>query len=114
MTKETRKKELANHLLVNIRSAFDLNSGGMGIHWHAVSLLHKEQQPLPDWAKDSIGFDYSNYFKTSYVDAWFDPKSKLTPRPRYFSPHSDEHRRLLLRMYEEYTALGWKVLRATF
>ena len=97
-----------------IDSAFDLSSGGMGIHLHAVSAFAARQE-LRNGAKESLQTSSSNYLVTPYVFGWawregWDPFFK-EDRPYATSPHSDLHAKLLHEMLDEYDRLGRVQLR---
>jgi len=78
-----------------IRSAFDLSSGGMGIHLHAVSLLNQGKQ-LDYWAKASLGNYSSNFLVRPYIFVWTGRDSNdFGDGPSNLSPYSNEHLNLL-------------------
>lgn len=93
------------YLLEDAKSAFDLSSGGIGIHFAAVELLIAGRK-LPDWAKNSVNISGSNYLVNPYVFGWKNPDGSYKDfGPKNLSPHSISHLRLLAATKEEYRNL---------
>lgn len=91
-----------------IDSVFDLSSGGMGIHLHAVAAFASGQE-LTKWAKESLQTSSANYLTNPYVFSWawregWDPFFKKD-RPYATSPHSYLHVKLLHATSDEYDRL---------
>lgn len=106
--------EKKQYFLGHLDSAFDLSSGGMGIHLHAVAAFATRQE-LAKWAKGSLGQCSSNYLVNPYVFGWAWKEGIDTMFKEYgpyaTSPHSDLHIKLLNETQEEYEHLGRMQLR---
>ena len=95
----------------NIRSAFDLASGGMGIHLHAVSDL-TSGKPLESWGKGSVRHYSCNYLVTPYVQIWTgNLDNSYSSGPLSLSPFSEDHLRLINASKGLYKKINEKRLR---
>lgn len=86
-------------------SAFDLSSGGMGIHLHSVADFVARRE-LAKWAHGSLAQPNSNYLVNPYVFGWRWKEGQDTffrdSGPHVTSPHSEAHLRLFDEMNDEY------------
>lgn len=92
-------------------SAFDLSSGGMGVHLHAVSALATGQE-LTKGARESVQTSSANYLTNPYVFGWawrdginWDPYIKNHPFHHATSPHSNLNINLLHVTRDEYACM---------
>jgi len=102
--------EAKNPFYEDITSAYDLSSGGMGVHLHSVRLL-AAGQPLTDWERGSLGQYSCNYLVDPYVGGWRHPNPMWGRRPKFQSPHTKSHLRLLAETDAEYERLQWQIMR---
>lgn len=107
-------KEKRQYFPEHMDSAFDLSSGGMGVHLHSVDHFAKGKE-LPKWAKGSLFQPNSNYLVNPYVFGWawkqgMDPFFK-EEGPYKRSSHSEASVRLLDHMNVGYDELRRHQLR---
>lgn len=92
----------------HIDSAFDLSSGGMGIHLHSVADFAARRK-LAKWAHGSLAQPNSNYLVSPYVFGWRwkegQDDSFRDWGPHATSPYSEAHLKLFDAMREEYDRL---------
>lgn len=92
----------------HIDSAFDLSSGGMGIHLHSVADFAARRE-LAKWAHGSLAQPNSNYLGSPYVFGWRwkegQDDSFRDWGPHATSPYSEAHLRLFDVMHEEYNRM---------
>src|SRR3989344_8263945 len=95
MSRSERGKDRPTIYEQDVRSAYDLASGGMGIHFHAVSAL-TEGRELPKWAVDSLS-DYScNFLSNPYIATWAGTMDEeFGIKPKSLSPRTPQHRNLI-------------------
>ncbi len=95
----------------DIRSAFDLGSGGIGVHFHAVAAL-AEGKELPTRDVDSLR-DYScNFLANPYVATWAGTMDeKFGIKPKSLTPRTLQHRSLIHETLERYHRLGDRKIR---
>lgn len=92
----------------NLDPVFDLSSGGMGIHLHAVADFAAGRE-LAEWVRGSLSRPSSNYLINPYVFGWRWKDGQDTSfrdsGPYATSPNSDAHLRLFDAMEDEYARL---------
>lgn len=102
---DKNKAEKIEYFPGHIDSAFDLASGGMGIHLHSVADFAAGRE-LAEWAHGSLAQPNSNYLGSPYVFGWRWEKGQDTFfrdfGPHATSPHSEAHLRLFDVMHKEY------------
>ncbi len=84
-------------------SAFDLASGGMGIHLHAVGLFAARKE-LPKWARESLTFYSANYLSTPYIYKWRGSQH-FKIGPFALSPYSELNLKLFDAKDKEYSRI---------
>ncbi|MDO8618600.1 MAG: hypothetical protein Q7R49_01490 [Candidatus Daviesbacteria bacterium] len=93
----------------HIDSAFDLSSGGMGIHLHSLDAFAQRRE-LPGYAKGSLTQPNSNYLVNPYIFGWTwkegDPSIYKEFGPYARSPYSEQNVKLLEETHNEYKRLG--------
>lgn len=93
-----------------IDSAFDLVSGGMGIHLHAVFAL-ATHRPLAEWGKQSVITYSANYLVNPYVFDWVKGDFSSEVGLYTTTPRNNAHIRLLRATQDEYARLNRAQLR---
>lgn len=110
--KSTEETGGIRYLSGHLDSAFDLASGGMGIHLHAVADFTARRE-LAEWAGPSLSRPNSNFLGNPYVFGWQEkfPKYYKEYGPKIKSPNSDAHLKLFEVMEDEYGRLKWVQVR---
>lgn len=105
------REEILISLNRSLDSAYDLSSGGMGIHMHALSKL-VNNDTLPDWTHTSLTTNGSNYIAQPYVLQWIYPESWGGGfQPTVMCPDSELHKTLIQSASKEYKTLDRKMIR---
>lgn len=90
----------------DIRGAYDLSSGGMGIHYHAIAAL-SEGKTLPSWAVDSLREYSCNFLASPKIATWAGTMDKeFGIRPKSITPRTPQHRTLVAETIRRYEELG--------
>lgn len=93
-------------------SAYDLASGGMGIHLNAVDVFAAGRE-LTDWVGNSVRQFDSNYLVSPYVIGWTGRRDACCKRsgPHATTPRNEDHLRLIVETSAEYDRLDRATLR---
>jgi hypothetical protein len=105
-----RKEDVTNvpNFIEDIHTAFDLSSGGMGVHVFAVNNLY-EGKVLHDWEQGSLDQFSCNYLIQPYILGWIsDEEIAKELFPNKPSPNTDLHKKLWKVTSEEYKNLDLK------
>ncbi len=104
-----KPEEVLKYLDSRLDSAYDLGSGGMGIHMNALSRLAMGKE-IPDRAYTSLSISGSNFIGNPYVIGWYRPDSGFGG-PIVECPDAEPHKRLINNIYLLYNELDRKTIR---
>lgn len=110
MVKETGERFRNPH--VDIDGAFDIASGGLGVHLYAVQDF-AEGKPLNDKSKTSLSGYSCNYLRDPYVEAWRDSPNPFFShiKIQHLSPLTPQHTTLLNATENFYQQIEWEQMR---